>query len=260
MLCVLVDALSGVEPMSDFRRVAGVIVSNIAGKIWVCLKIWWRAARNAPFTHVLAVAAFGVFIALEVSGRQDWAASLLGVQQDKQWTFVTHVVVHDGWCHLVGNLVVLELFGPFVERWLHSWIYGLSILGITYLGAHFSVVLAPEYWAQGSNPVGVSISGYAIQSLGIYLVAQKIIRDQRRSIVELAIKVRREWVSWCSVIAVLAVVSFFLWAESPITEGPTAVGHTTGAILGVLVAVANAVIRTLRLDAGDPGGDVKGDG
>ena len=37
-----------------------------------------------------------------------------------------------------------------------------------------------------------------------------------------------------------------VWAESEVTVGPTKIGHTTGWVMGVMIAVANAVFRTLR--------------
>ena len=260
ILGVLLEASAGVDPMSDFRGVAGGTSLKFMRAIWRWFKVWFGVARSVWITHVLAVSAFVVFVALEMLGTQEWAVAVLGVQPDKLWTFVSHAVVHDGWAHLITNLLVLELFGPFIERWLRSLLYGSAVLLITLLGAYLSVELVPEYWVEGSNPVGMSISGYALESVGIYLAARTVIHRQRYRIRVLVSSVKREWVSWVAVMVTVAVMTFFLWAGSDFTEGPAEVGHTTGAIMGVIVTVVNAFIRTCRGGAIELGNDAQADG
>ncbi len=179
-------------------------------------------------------------------GRQDEAVAVLGVQMDKEWTLLSHAVVHDGWDHLAGNLIVLELFGPFVERWVRPILYIPFVLLVAVSGAYLSVELATEHWDNGNNPVGMSTSVYALAAAGWYLVVRRFILSRQSQLLTLWGAAMREWISWSSVVVATAVVAFFLWAESDFTAGPTAVGHTTGAVVGLLVALGNAALRTRR--------------
>ena len=199
---------------------------------------WWRvdwfgAARRAWVTHTLAVFALGASVVTAAFGWQHEAVAVLGVQMGKPWTLLSHAIVHIGWHHLVGNLVVLEIFGPFVERWVRP---GWYILLVTVSGAYLSIELAAEHWNDGNNPVGVSISVYAIAVAGWYLAARRLILPRGRRILALFGAAKREWVSWSSLVVASAVVTFFLWADLDVTIGPNAVGHTTGAIVGLLLA------------------------
>ena len=196
-----------------------------------------------------------MFAAAAAFGWQDDAIAVLGVQAGKEWTFLSHAVVHDGWRHLAGNIVVLEAFGPFVERWTRSLWFALLILFTTLSGAFLSVEIAFDHWEGGNNPVGMSTSVYAIAAAGWYLGARRLILTRQHRVLSLFGAAKREWMSWSSVMAASAVVAFLMWMESDISAGPTTVGHTTGAVVGLVVALGNAVVRTWRSSALQSGED-----
>ena len=225
-----------------------------------CRMDWFGAARRAWVTHTLAVSALVTFAAAKNLGWQDDAVTVLGVQMGKEWTFLSHAIVHNGWYHLAGNLAVLEIFGPFVERWIRAAGYILLVALATASGAFLSTQLAVGHWDVGNNPVGMSTSVYAIAAAGWYLVARRLIRPRERNILALFGAAKREWVSWSSVMVASAVVAFFLWADSDFTAGPAAVGHTTGGVIGLLIALGNAVFRTWRAAGASDVDDCEGGG
>ena len=197
-------------------------------------------------THALAAIAIAVFSGSEILGFQDEARELLGVQPGREYSLLSHAIVHTDWCHIVGNVLALELIGPFVEKWLGKLLYALAIPCITITGAQLSLGLVPEYWNTGDNPVGMSIITSALLASGIYLGTRNIISGKSDKIVQLVRNAKREWVSWAAVACTVAISTVLVWAESEVTVGPTRIGHTTGWVLGIMITVANAVLRTLR--------------
>ena len=250
-ISIILDALLGTLALLGRRLVfvgaAGEILLNFVVVFWGWWRMdWFGVARRAWVTHALAVSALVAFAVAAAFGWQDDAVAVLGVQLGKEWTFLSHAIVHIGWYHLAGNIVVLEIFDPFVERWIRPAWYILLIFLATASGAFLSAELATEHWDDGNNPVGMSTSVYAIAAAGWYLAARRLILPRRRKILTLFGAAKREWVSWSSLVVASAVVTFFLWADSDVTTGPTAVGHTTGAIVGLLLVLGNAVYRTWR--------------
>src|SRR5439155_26285411 len=59
-------------------------------------------------------------------------------------TFFTHMFVHGGWLHLIGNMLFLWIFGSLIEDALRPW--GLALLflggGIMAALAHIAMSLA----------------------------------------------------------------------------------------------------------------------
>ena len=76
--------------------------------------------KTAFVTHSLAVMALAVFLASKTLGIHDQGIVILGVQSQEDYSYLTHAIMHRSWDHLIGNLLVLELAGPFVERWAES--------------------------------------------------------------------------------------------------------------------------------------------
>ena len=210
------------------------------------LRNWLQAAKTALVTHALAAIAIAVFTASEILGIQDETRELLGVQPGREYSLLTHAIVHTDWGHLVGNVLTLEVLGPFVEKWMGKLLYLLAIPIITITGAHLSLELVPEYWNAKDNPVGMSVITSSLLASGIYLGTQNIISSKSHKIIQLARKAKREAASWAAVVGTAVISTVILWAESHSTAGPTKIGHTTGAVMGVMIALTNAVIRTYR--------------
>ncbi len=209
-------------------------------------RAWFDAAKTAYVTHILAAMALAVFTVSDICGIKDQATEILGVQTGETYTLLTHAFMHGSWPHLIGNLVMLEGVGPLVEKWMGKLFYISALAFITITGAQFSLSYAPEHWDTGTNPIGMSISTTTLVALGIYFGAQKFITGKSRRMVQLARNAKREASSWAAVAIVAAISTAFLWIESDVTAGPTRIGHTTGAVMGVGIAAINTVIRTFR--------------
>ena len=216
--------------------------------------IWFDAAKTAFVTHALAVMALAVFIASEALGIRHQSIETLGVQSENWYTLFTHAIMHISWGHIVWNLVLLEWAGPFVERWPEThfpkWtaklIYISAILAITASGAQSAVTLASEHWTNRGNPVGMSISIYALMATGLYIWVRNRISSNSHRISQLARNAKREMGSWVAVAVVAAMMAFILWIGSSTTVGPGRIGHTAGAVMGLCIAAAYAAVRTLR--------------
>ena len=78
---------------------------------------------------------------------------------------VSHMFMHGGWLHLIGNLLILYLAGPFVEdRWgrpLYAAFYFLS--GVAAAGAHIA-------FNAGSEVPMIGASGAIAGVMGAFLV------------------------------------------------------------------------------------------
>ena len=209
-------------------------------------RIWFEVAKTALVTHALAWTALAVHILLEISGNREKAIQLLGIQLGQIYTFLSHVILHNMWWHLGENLLALEIAGPFIEKSIGKWYYLISILVITLVGASFSVVFALDDWAAGNNPVGMSISTRALMLAGIYLVIQSFLSRNRKWIIRLALKAKRQGLSWAAVAVMAAIATIFIWMESSVEVGAIEIAHGTGAVMGVGLAIIIAVKETLR--------------
>ena len=221
-------------------------LTNVKRAIRRPIQTWFKAAKKALITHTLAAIAIVVFAVSEIFGIQGQARELLGVQHGREYSLLTHGIVHADWCHLVGNVLALEVFGPFVEKWLGKLLYVLAMPVVAITGAHLTLEMVPEYWDTNDNPVGMSIVTAALGATGLYLGTRNVILITSHQIVRLARNARREAASWAAVAGTAVIVTVVLWAESHTTVGPTKIGHTTGAVMGLMFALINAIIRTFR--------------
>ena len=259
---------------------------GVQGAIWRGVRGWFVAAKSAWLTQGLAGSAFVVFTVLRSWGVQDDAIALLGLQPGNFHTLVSHALLHDSRGHLIGNLILLELFGPFVERRLGTLAFGLGVLAITVTGAWAVILFAcPENWADGSNPVGMSVSVFAVEAVGIYLacrtvmsglgsrvgasgiyfaylsvlrrlgLANRVVRlcqasqiatMNRGVMFRLVDGVQREWFSWVALPVTLAVMGLLLSSDLAALPGVSAIGHVAGALMGLAICVGDAVVRTFR--------------
>ena len=200
-------------------------------------------------------------VLLEISGNREKAIQLLGIQPEEIYTFLSHAILHNTWWHLGENLLVLELVGPFIEKSMGKWYYLISILVITLVGASFSVVFALDDWAAGNNPVGMSISTRALMLAGIYLVIQIFFSRNRKWIIRLTSRIKRQPESWAAVAVTAAIATIFIWMESSVEVGAIEIAHGTGAAMGVGLAIIIAVKETLRdEEQGETVGDNRKEG
>lgn len=84
---------------------------------------------HRPFATIaliaLCVVSFFVFPAVKY---QDWTLALGNGVHPLQW--VTNLFMHDGWGHIIENMLFLWVFGIIVEGKLGWWAFTLAFLGI----------------------------------------------------------------------------------------------------------------------------------
>ena len=142
--------------------------------------------------------------------------------------------------------MILEVAGPFVEKRFRWPFYLLGIILITITGAQLATKMAAQDWNTGPNPVGMSISTRGILAVGIYLGVQNLISDKRHRINQLARNARREAASWAAAAFAAAISIAILWAMVDLEGTAVGIGHTTGAVGGLLLATGNAIWRTCQ--------------
>lgn len=78
---------------------------------------------------------------------------------------LTHMFVHGGWLHLIGNLLLLYLTGPFVEDIWGRWLYALFYVGMGVL----SGLMFCMHYPQSTSPL-IGASGAIAAVMGAFLV------------------------------------------------------------------------------------------
>src|SRR5258707_901147 len=87
-----------------------------------------REVRRLPWVTFSLIAANAlVFLLTDASAFERWGIVPNALRAH---TFITHMFVHSGWLHLIGNMFMLLLAGPPIEdRWgraLFAAFYGVS--------------------------------------------------------------------------------------------------------------------------------------
>lgn len=155
---------------------------------------------------------------------------------------VTHLFVHGGWLHVIGNLLYLWIFGDNVEDRLGSFTYLLFYLACGIAAAIGQALIAPAAM--------VGASGAVAGVLGAYLLL--IPRARVRTLVFLGI--------FITVVTLPAVVVIGLWLvvqvlsglaelrmEHRATEQVAYFAHLTGFIAGMVLVVFLSARRPARV-------------
>src|SRR5271166_4494369 len=122
---------------------------------------------DAPLYHrpvatiVLIVLCSVSFLAFPAHKYEDWALVLGEGVHPVQW--VTNLFMHDGWDHLIGNMVFLWVFGIIVEGKLGWWAFLLAFLGIGVMeSAGTQILIHPE---EPIHMVGASGAIYGLLAM-----------------------------------------------------------------------------------------------
>jgi membrane associated rhomboid family serine protease len=83
-------------------------------------------------------------------------------------TVVTHMFLHGGWLHLLGNMLILYLAGPFIED-----VWGRPLYLAFYLVSGFAAALIYIVFNSGSNIPMIGASGAIAGVMGAFLVRYK---------------------------------------------------------------------------------------
>lgn len=155
---------------------------------------------------------------------------------------VTHLFVHGGWLHVIGNLLYLWIFGDNVEERLGSFTYLLFYVTCGIAAAIGQALIAPAAM--------VGASGAVAGVLGAYLLL--IPRARVRTLVFLGI--------FITVVTLPALVVIGLWLvvqvlsglaelrmEHRATEQVAYFAHLTGFIAGMVLVVFLSARRPARM-------------
>ena len=148
-------------PIKDINPSRSTPVVNIS-IIAICVAVWlyeWRLEK------VLLPTLYGTISALELFIRK---FGLVPAEfLSKPYTLITHMFLHGGWFHIIGNMWFLWIFGDNVEdrlgklRYLHFYI-------LCGLGAAFTRTFISLLFGGGQVPM-VGASGAVSGILGAYL-------------------------------------------------------------------------------------------
>lgn len=123
--------------------------------------------RRPVAVYVLVALNAAVYAAMLLSGQYQVIVQDLGFRPaTHEWsTLLTHMFVHAGLLHILGNMIFLWMFGDNVEDRLGSWTFTAVYLGcgLAAVGAH---------WATdpGSNIATIGASGAVSGVMGLYAV------------------------------------------------------------------------------------------
>lgn len=130
-----------------------------------------RRPVNFPvMTLLLIVVNFIVFF-LELAGGDDfisrWALVPASITAGKDWiTLLTSMFLHEGWEHILGNMVFLWAFGPEVEDTMGSVRYlGFYLIGG--LVANFAQIVIDPH----STILSLGASGAIAAVMGAFILA-----------------------------------------------------------------------------------------
>ena len=148
-------------PIKDVNPSRSAPIVNIT-IIAICVVVWlyeWRLMDSVVLTLRGAVSAFEIFIR---------NFGLVPVELfDKPYTLITHMFLHGGWLHIIGNMWFLWIFGDNVEDKLGRARY-LAFYVLCGLGAAFTQTFMSLIFGGGNVPM-VGASGAVSGVLGAYL-------------------------------------------------------------------------------------------
>ncbi len=118
--------------------------------------------RPTLVNHVLIALNVGVFVAMMVleKSNPEQAERVLDAMHlggpagtgREPWRFVTYAFAHGGWMHLLGNMLILWVFGPAIEDRFRRWGYLVFYLaaGVVSGLAHVAIENSPVIGASGA--------------------------------------------------------------------------------------------------------------
>ena len=127
------------------------------------------------------------------------------------FTPVTHMFLHGGWLHLIGNMVFLWVFGDNVEAVMGHFGYL-----IFYLAGGLAATAAHIFFNLGSSVPSVGASGAISAALGAYIVMFP--RSQVRTLIFLGL--------WTTVTRISAVFFLGIWFAIQLFSGITSISNT----------------------------------
>ena len=194
---------------------------------------WCEHHDCSVVNRSLTAFILAVHIFSEAGGWGEVWRDTLGLQPGKLYTCLTYAMLHGvPGKHIAENALLLVLIGPPVEKTIGPCLYGLAVAGLVILGAVASVTWTRDHWPDGENLIGLSGFTYALITAGVYLLALKVIGQDRRT----------GWHRWIAVGASATVCAVLVYGIQGPQLKPATVVHTTAFLGGTIIAVAHAFL------------------
>jgi membrane associated rhomboid family serine protease len=141
-----------------------------------------RSFTGVPFATVLIILINAAVFYLEITQGENfitkWSVIANEISNGKDLeTVITHMFLHGGWVHILGNMVFLWAFGPLMEESMGSirFIIFYLLSGV--------VAMAAQVWGADPNSTIPSLgaSGAVAGVMGAFLVTYP--RDQIRTLI-----------------------------------------------------------------------------
>ncbi len=196
-----------------------------------------RRPMRVPIATVLIIGLNALVFMMELTGGDNfilrWSLVPADILAGKHLeTILTSMFLHEGWEHIIGNMVFLWAFGPEIEDVMGAGRY-LAFYLLGGLAATFAQVIVDP----ASTIPNLGASGAIAAVMGAFLVTYP--RDQIRTVVLMGWFVRVTFVPAVVLVGMWIVTQFFseLGALMTIDTGGVAyMAHIGGFVFGALTA------------------------
>ena len=196
-----------------------------------------RRPLHFPIATVSIIAINALVFILELAGGDDfilrWSLVPADIVAGQHWvTILTSMFMHEGWEHIIGNMVFLWAFGPEIEDVMGTGRYLLFYL-LGGLAATFAqIIIDPT-----STIPNLGASGAIASVMGAFLVTYP--RDQIRTVVLLGRFARVTFLPAALMVGLWFVTQFFSEVGSLMqvdTGGVAYMAHIGGFAFGAITA------------------------
>jgi membrane associated rhomboid family serine protease len=197
-----------------------------------------RRSARLPIVTILIIALNFVMFSFELAGGDDfivhWSLVSANIAAGRDWiTILTSMFMHEGWEHILGNMVFLWAFGPEIED-----VMGPGRYLVFYLLGGLAATVAQVVVDPSSTVSTLGASGAIAAVMGAFLVTYP--RDQIRTVVLLGWFVRVTFVPAIFLVGLWIVTQLFSEVGSlmqPGTGGGVAyMAHIGGFAFGAVAA------------------------
>ena len=198
-----------------------------------------RRWRTFPVVTVLLIVANFAVFSLELAGGDDfilrWSLVPADIVTGRHLeTILSSMFLHEGWEHIIGNMIFLWAFGPEIEDRMGGWRYLLFYLLGGLVSTFAQVAVDPT-----STIPSLGASGAIAAVMGAFLVTYP--RDEIRTVLFLGWFFRVTFVPAIVLVGLWFVSQLFSEAGSVISADTTSDGvaymaHIGGFVFGALAA------------------------
>ena len=196
-----------------------------------------RRPMHFPIATVSIIAINAIVFILELVGGDDfiskWSLVPADIVAGNNWiTILTSMFMHEGWEHIIGNMVFLWAFGPEIED-----VMGTGRYLVFYLLGGLAATFAQIIVDPASTIPNLGASGAIAAVMGAFLITYP--RDQIRTVVLLGWFTRVTFVPAALMVGFWIVTQFFSEIGSLMTTdtgGVAYMAHIGGFAFGAIMA------------------------